>query len=97
MIELYGSRIDTTKKLYDFLKDNKTSTGKKPKLIMTSAVGYYPSNDFEKVYDESYITKPYNEITEFTNAIEKLEEDKKFEIDRAIIRCGIILGNGKNL
>lgn len=77
------------------MNKNKPSVLKNPKIIMTSAVGYYPSNDFEKIYDESYITKPYNDITDFTHAIEDLQEDKQSDVSKVIIRSGIVLGNSK--
>jgi uncharacterized protein (TIGR01777 family) len=84
---LYNSRIDTTRKLVNAMKE---TTSKPSLFISTSAVGIYKN---DKVYDES--TKDYTDDFLGKLALDWEEEANKakdFGIRTAIFRFGIVLG-----
>lgn len=90
--KLTFSRVDSASKMLDFMKKNKSNSGIRPKFIMTSGVGYYPTGS-DKVFDENDVITPSDPITSFCHDIEtslKIPSD----FDHSIVRPGVVLGSG---
>jgi hypothetical protein len=85
------SRTEPSKRLIDFLKQSKN-----PKTFVgTSAVGFYPSDQFDKVFTERNQTTPANNgLGDVCHAVEKeiYAHTKDSNVKSVIIRPGAVLG-----
>ncbi|MDX1949712.1 MAG: TIGR01777 family oxidoreductase [Rickettsiales bacterium] len=90
--KLITSRIETTKKLYEFIKNLK----QKPKnFISASAIGYYGRNEAYTNISEDF-PKGDEFTSELCNAWEyEASKISSLGINAAIIRLGIVLGKNQ--
>jgi len=86
--EIYNSRINTTKKLVDYINNSKTPPSL---LISCSAVGYYGSSD-----TKTYIEKDPSPQNDFPSKLCFDWEKEAYKVNNntriCIIRLGIVLG-----
>lgn len=90
--QCFKSRIETSKALLDFIQ--KTSVDKKMFFVGTSAIGFYPNDRFDVVFDESYEEPAKNPLGELCFAIEKTINTHPVSCRRVIFRPGLVLGEG---
>ena len=86
--EIYNSRINTTKRLVDYINNSETPPSL---LISCSAVGYYGSSD-----TETYIEKDSSPQNDFSSKLCFDWEEEAYKVNNdtriCIIRLGIVLG-----
>lgn len=94
--QCFDSRIKTSKALLDFIQ--KKSGNQKSFFIGTSAVGFYPNDNFDAVYDESHEEPAKNPLGELCSAIETTINTHPVSQNeacrRVIFRPGTVLGEG---
>jgi NAD dependent epimerase/dehydratase family enzyme len=74
--------------------ENSKKSTKKPTFISTSAVGYFPSDQWEKKFTEDDIEPAKDEIGDLCKEIESCIPQKNENLRNVIIRPGVVLSRG---